>query len=56
MHGLLLALASLLPARGGELVLAAKGEERCTIVVAPGADPAERHAADELAHFLSEIT
>ena len=56
MHGLLLALASLLPARGGELVLAAKGEERCTIVVAPGADPAERHAADELAHFLSEIS
>ncbi len=43
-------------ARAGEFEFASQGKARCTIVVASTADEAERHAADELAHFLSEIS
>lgn len=40
----------------GEFELATDGKARCTIVVAENADPAERHAAEELQKFLGEIS
>ncbi len=49
----LLALSVLPP---GDLELAAQGKQRYAIVVASDAPEAERHAAGELAHFLSEIS
>jgi hypothetical protein len=53
----LISLAILLPCtRAGELELAAQGKPLCTIVIAGAADEAERHAADELARFLGEIS
>lgn len=56
MPGLhLLACVLSTPAPQDPFVLAAHGEPACTIVVAATADPAERHAADELARFLGEI-
>src|SRR5438552_7101998 len=56
--GIALALAWIsstpMATRNDELHLAANGKALCTIVVA-GAEP-ERHAAEELAHFLGEIS
>ncbi|MBK7645003.1 MAG: hypothetical protein IPJ19_18485 [Planctomycetes bacterium] len=43
-------------ARAEGFVIAAQGKALCSIAVAEQADPAERHAAEELAHFLGEIS
>ncbi len=42
-------------ARGGEFAFTAEGKARCILVVGDKADPAERHAAEELQKYLSEI-
>jgi hypothetical protein len=39
-----------------KLTLASRGKALCTIVTQPGATPAERYAAEELAHTLKQIT
>ena len=39
----------------GEFALTAEGKARCILVVGDKADPAERHAAEELQKYLAEI-
>ena len=43
-------------ASAGEITIAEDGTARCAVVVAEDASLPERHAADELVHFLKEIT
>ncbi len=38
-----------------DLVLMEKGQPKCTIILRKGAEPPERHAAKEFAHFLGKI-
>lgn len=42
--------------RAGEFAFTENGEARCILVVGPKADPAERHAAEELQKYLGEIS
>ncbi|MHC4520414.1 MAG: hypothetical protein ACYTAS_17645, partial [Planctomycetota bacterium] len=44
------------PASHGEITIAKNGQANALIVVAAEATEAERHAAEELAQFLGQIT
>ena len=55
--GLMLLTGAFCGTAGAELfALAENGQSSSVVIISPGADAVERHAADELCYFLSKVT